>query len=119
MGMLLILLGLAAAGLVADFVIENDLTTASEQTVALFGGSFRFSMSEAVLGAAVLGALSVVLVILGAGLLRGSWGRRRSLKRQIADLEEENAALRSRADVAAAANAPSSEESSSVAKGLA
>ena len=68
MGVLLILLGLAAAGLVADFVVENDLTTAPNQTVDLFGGSFQLSLPEMVLGAAVLGALAVVLVILGLGL---------------------------------------------------
>ena len=59
MGMLLILLGLAAAGLVADFVVENDLTTAPGQAVSILGGSFRLSLPELVLGAAVLGALAV------------------------------------------------------------
>ena len=63
MGMLLILLGLAAAGLVADFVVENDLTTAPSQTVSLLGGSFDLSLPELVLGAAVLGALAVFLVM--------------------------------------------------------
>jgi hypothetical protein len=32
-------------------------------------------------------------VILGVGLLRGSWGRRRALKRRIADLQRENTSL--------------------------
>ena len=103
MGMLLILLGLAAAGLVADFVVENDLTTAPNQTVSLLGGSFKLSLPEMVLGAAVLGALAVFLVMLGLGLLRGSWGRRRALKRQIADLRLENTDLRSRVHVGAVA----------------
>jgi uncharacterized integral membrane protein len=96
MGMLLILLGLAAAGLVADFVVENDLTTAPSQTVSLLGGSFNLSLPELVLGAAVLGALAVFLVMLGLGLLRGSWGRRRALKKQVADLRLENTDLRSK-----------------------
>ena len=96
MGMLLILLGVAAAGLVADYVVENDLTTAPSQAVSLFGGSFSLSQPELVLGAAVLGALAVVLVMLGVGLLRGSWGRRRALKRQISDLRLENTDLRSK-----------------------
>jgi hypothetical protein len=96
MGLLLILLGFAAAGLVADFVVENDLTAAPSQTVSLLGGSFTLSLPGLVLGAAVLGALAVVLVMLGLGLLRGSWGRRKALKQQNADLQLENAALRSR-----------------------
>ncbi len=103
MGALLIVLGLAGAAVVADFVVENDLATAPAQTVALFGGSFRFSMPEAVLGAAVLSALSVFLVIIGLGLLGGTWGRRRALKRQVADLRRENAALQAKLDLAAAA----------------
>lgn len=53
--------------MVADFLVENDLATAPDQTVALFGGSFRLSTPEVALGAAVLGALSVLLVILGVG----------------------------------------------------
>lgn len=115
MGIVLILLGLAVAGVVADFLVENDLTSAPNQTVALFGGSFQLSTPEVVLGAAVFGALSILLVILGAGLFRGSWGRRRALKRLIADLEQENAALRSRVELATAADTRSSEESPAVA----
>jgi hypothetical protein len=94
MGALLILLGLGGVAIVVDFVVENHLATAPDQAVALLGGSFRFSTPEAVLGAAVLGALSVLLVSLGVGLIGGSFGRRRSLKRQIAELRRENASLR-------------------------
>jgi hypothetical protein len=109
MGILLILLGLAAAGLVADFVVENDLTTAPSQTVDLLGGSYQLSLPESVLGAAALGALAVVLVILGLGLLRGSWGRRKALKRQIADLRLENTNLRSKVNLGNVARRPSQE----------
>lgn len=118
MGVLLIVLGLAGAAVVVDFVVENDLTTAPDQTVALFGGSFRFSMPEAVLGAAVLAALGVLLVILGVGLLGGTWGRRRALKREIADLRRENAALHTRGNLAAAVTTgPPQEEGSDAAPG--
>jgi hypothetical protein len=110
MGMLLILLGLAAAGLVADFVVENDLTTAPNQTVSLLGGSFNLSLPELVLGAAVLGALAVFLVMLGLGLLRGSWGRRRALKKQIADLRVENTDLRSKVHLTTVTGTGPSEE---------
>jgi hypothetical protein len=110
MGLLLILLGLAAAGLVADFVVENDLTTAPSQTVSLLGGSFTLSLPGLVLGAAVLGALAVVLVMLGLGLLRGSWGRRKALKQQITDLQLENTALRSKMRLGSVAEARPSQE---------
>ena len=110
MGMLLILLGLAAAGLVADFVVENDLTTAPSQTVSLLGGTFNLSLPELVLGAAVLGALAVFLVMFGLGLLRGSWGRRRALKKQIADLRLENTDLRSKVHLGAVGGLGPSQE---------
>jgi len=114
MGIVLILLGLVAAGVVADFLVENDLATAPDQTVALFGGSFRLSTPEVVLGAAVLGALGVLLVILGVGFLRGSWGRRRALKRRVSNLEQENAAHRARANLATGVDTLPSQESQAV-----
>jgi len=114
MGIVLILLGLVAAGVVADFLVENDLATAPDQSVALFGGSFRLSTPEVVLGAAVLGALSVLLLILGVGFLRGSWGRRRALKRRVAVLEEENALHRARENLGPAVATLPSEESEAV-----
>lgn len=97
--------------MLADFLVENDLATAPDQAVGLFGGSFRLSTPEVVLGAAVLGALSVLLVILGVGFLRGSWGRRRALKRRLANLEQENASHRARENLAAAVVTPPSYES--------
>jgi hypothetical protein len=63
-----------------------------------------------VLGAAVLGALAVFLVMLGLGLLRGSWGRRRALKKQIADLRVENTDLRSKVHLGAVTGTGPSEE---------
>ena len=96
MGIALILLGLAAAGLVVDFAIENWSTAANEVTFSLFGGSFTATQVEVVIGAAVLGAIAIALCVLGAGLLRGSHGRRRGARRRISELERENAALRDR-----------------------
>ena len=110
MGLLLILLGLGAAGLVADYVVENDLTTAPSQSVNLLGGSFNLSQPKLVLAAALLGALAVVLVMLGLGLLRGSWGRRRALKRQISDLQLANTDLRSKVHLGTALSAGPSKE---------
>jgi hypothetical protein len=96
MGVVLILLGLVAAGVVADFVVENELTTAARESFELFGGSFDLSRPQLVLVAAVLGAVAVLFVILGLGVVRGSWGRRRSLKQRMAELESENTSLRSK-----------------------
>lgn len=95
-GIALILLGLLAAGVVVDFAIENDLAGAPERTFSLFGGSFTFNETQVVLGAAVLGALAVLLVVLGIGLSRGSLGRRRALKHRLSELERQNTELRSR-----------------------
>jgi uncharacterized integral membrane protein len=96
MGIALILLGLLAAGVVVDFAIENDLAGAPERTFSLFGGSFTYNETQVVLGAAVLGALAVLFVVLGIGMSRGSLGRRRALKHRVSDLERENTELRSR-----------------------
>ena len=109
-GILLVVLGLVVAGVVAEFVVENGLSTSPEQTFQLLGGSFHLSRTELVLGAAVLGAVSILFLVLGLGLLRGSWGRRRGLKLRIADLERENSELRSRAHLAAAVRAETSPE---------
>ena len=96
MGIALILLGLLAAGVVVDFAVENDLAGAPERTFSLFGGSFTYNETQVVLGAAVLGALAVLFVVLGIGMSRGSLGRRRVLKHRMSDLERENDELRSR-----------------------
>jgi len=100
MGIALILVGLLAAGVVVDFAVENDLAGAPERTFSLFGGSFTFNETQVVLGAALLGALAVLFVVLGIGMSRGSVGRRRALKHRVSELERENDTLRSRrADV--------------------
>jgi hypothetical protein len=96
MGIALILLGLVAAGLVVDFAVENWSSAANDLSFSLFGGSFTATQVEVAIGAAVLGALAIALCVLGAGLLRGSHGRRRSTRRRISELERENAALRDR-----------------------
>ncbi len=102
MGILLIVLGLVFAGLVADFVVENNLASAPAEPFVMFGGTFdRMSPAGVVLAGAILGVLAVVFVMLGLGLLRGSWGRRRALKQRVADLEQENAQVLSRERLAA------------------
>ena len=94
MGIALILLGFVAAGLVVDFAVENWSAAANDVSFSLFGGSFTATQVEVAIAAAVLGAVAIALCALGAGLLRGSRGRRRTTKRRISELERENAELR-------------------------
>ena len=96
MSAFLILLGLVAGGVVADFVVENGLN-GPDQSFQLVGNSFHLSTSTLVLAAAVLGGLAVTLIVLGIWLLRGSRGRRRGIKSRVADLERQNTELRSKA----------------------
>jgi len=96
MGVLTIFLGLAVAGVVADYVVENDLLTAPNEPITLFGSTFTVSGAGVVVGAFIAGAVAVLLLVIGVGFLRGSWGRRRALKGRVAQLERENTELRAR-----------------------
>src|SRR5436190_13722138 len=96
MGLLLIFFGVLTAGVVADFIAENHLLTAPNQSITLFGTSLTVSGAAVVVAAFLAGVLTLLLVVIGVGLLRGSWGRRRALKRRIAELEWQNTELRSR-----------------------
>ena|SRR5262245_19452488 len=96
MGVLLVLLGLATAGLLADFIAENDLLSAPAQSFTMFGQDIHLSLSAMLITSFAMGALTIVLLMLGIGLLRGNRGRRRALKHRIADLEQKNLELQSR-----------------------
>jgi hypothetical protein len=96
MGLLLIFLGLLTAGVLADYVSENHLLNAPNQTVMLFGTKVTVSGVAPLVAAFLAGVLTLLLIVVGIGLLRGSWGRRRNLKRRIAELEWQNTELRSR-----------------------
>jgi hypothetical protein len=96
MGLLLIFLGLLTAGVVADFVMENHLLTAPNDTVLLFGTTITVSGAAPIVAAFIAGVITLLLIVFGIGLLRGSWGRRRALKHRIAELEWQNTELRSR-----------------------
>ena len=101
MGVLLVLLGCIPVGLMADYLVENHWSLAPAGPFGLVHGTFRLSQPDLVLAAFVLGACSIVFIMLGVGLLRGSWGRRQTLKRRIEELETENTNLRSREHLAA------------------
>jgi hypothetical protein len=94
MGVLLMILGLASAGLVADFVIENHLASAPAESFTLFGSTISLSVPALVLSAFVAGALTIVLLKAGMVLARQRGEKRRALRRRVADLEAENAKLR-------------------------
>jgi hypothetical protein len=96
MGLLLIFLGLLTAGVVVDFIAENHLLSASNETFVIFGMHVTVSGAAEVVAGFLAGMIALLLIVLGVGLLRGSWGRRRALKQRIAELEWQNTELRSR-----------------------
>ena len=91
MGVLLILLGIAMFGVLADFVIENDIATAATQSFALFGTTIELSAPALVAIAFGLGVLAMLLVF--ASVRRARRGRRRLLQQRIEDLKDQNARL--------------------------
>ena len=91
MGVILILLGLALGGLLADALIENDVATAATQPFTLFGTSFDLSTPALIAIAFAMGALAVLLVL--GGVRRFRRRRRRLLHQRIETLQEENAKL--------------------------
>jgi membrane protein DedA with SNARE-associated domain len=105
MGLLTIFLGFLVAGVVADYVVENDVLAAPNQSITLLGTTVTASGVAVVVGAFMAGALAAVLIVIGVGFLRGSWGRRRALKKRIAELEWQNTELRARENLGAVVHA--------------
>jgi flagellar biosynthesis component FlhA len=95
-GLILMVIGLVPAGMVADYLVENHLSSALRGSFAIAHRTLQLSQPQLVLAGFVLGVAGVIFVLLGVGLLRGSWGRRRNLKQRIDDLQMENTKLRSR-----------------------
>ncbi|MDP9340929.1 MAG: hypothetical protein M3Q23_02225 [Actinomycetota bacterium] len=116
-----LLLGLAAAGVLVDVVVENGSGPA--HGVAVFGQTMHLSIRELAVAGAILGAAVVILVAVGLALLARRRGRRRAqgtgwqpdrqelerrveqlaarsrlLESQNASLNQENLALRQRAE---------------------
>jgi len=94
MGVLLILVGLACAGLLADLEVENHLGSAPVHMVSILGGNAQLSIPQVALLAFATGAAAVVLVGAGIVVARRRRVSRRDLRRRVADLESENAMLR-------------------------
>ena len=106
-GVLLILLGLALAGVLADFLVENDAATAAAQQFSLFGTTFELSTPVLLAIAFGMGALAVLLVLAGVRRFRRS--RRRQLKQRIEDLRDENARLATRRNLETVVHIPEAE----------
>jgi hypothetical protein len=96
MGVLMIILSLAAAGVVADYIAENDLLTAPNHAITLFGSNITVSGVAVVIVPFALGALAAALFVIGMGLIRGSSDNWRAMKRRVAELEWEITSLRSK-----------------------
>jgi hypothetical protein len=87
MGVVLLILGLGAAGVIADFLVENGLGEGPDRTFELFGTTFQISTTEVVLGAAILGAIAITLVAIGLGVMGVELGRRRERRAERRALE--------------------------------
>ena len=107
MGVLLILLGIAMFGVLADFVIENDIATAATQSFALFGTTIELSTPALVAIAFGLGVLAMLLVF--AGIRRARRGRRRLLQQRIEDLKDQNARLAAKRNLETVIRVPEAE----------
>lgn len=107
MGVLSIVLGLALAGVVADFVIENDIATAATQQFEIAGTTQELSTPVLVAIAFVLGALAVALILMGIRSMRR--GRRKTLQQRIRALQDENARLHSQRHLQRIVRVPESE----------
>lgn len=107
MSVFLILLGLALAGVLADFLIENDVATAAGQPVTIAATSVELSTPMVAAIAFGLGVCSVLLIV--AGIRRFRRGHRRTLQDRVARLEEENARLATRQNLPNIMRVPESE----------
>ena len=104
MGVLLILLGIATAGVLADFLIENDVATAATQSFSLFGTTIELSVPALVAIAFRLGVLTVLLIF--AGVRRSRRARRQLLQQRIEDLQDQNARLATKQNLEAVIRVP-------------
>ena len=107
MGVLLILLGIALAAVLADFLVENDVATAATQPFTLFGTSIELSVPVLVAIAFGIGVLAVLLVV--AGVRRSRGGRRRLMQQRIEDLRDQNARLATQRNLEAVIHIPEAE----------
>jgi hypothetical protein len=107
MGLLSILVGVALMGVLADFLIENDVATAATQSFEMAGTTQHLSTPVLVAISFVLGAFALALILAGIRSMRR--GRRRMLKQRIRTLEDENARLHAQRNLQRIVRIPESE----------
>jgi len=90
-GVLSIILGLALLGVLADVIVENDLTAAAHEPLTIVGTTQSLSAPVIAIIAFAAGAFAVVLVVLGIRRLRHAG--RKQLQERIRSLQDENARL--------------------------
>ena len=112
MGVFLILLGIALTGVLADFLIENDVATAATQQFTLFGTSIELSVPALAAIAFGMGVLAVLMML--AGVRRSRRGRRRLMQQRIEDLRDQNARLATQRNLEAVIRIPEAEPIESV-----
>jgi len=107
MALLLILFGVLLAGVLADFLVENDVATAASQPLTMAGVTVELSTPVVAAIAFAMGALAVLLIV--AGIRRMRRTRRKHLEARIAQLEDENARLVTRRNLPNVIKIPDSE----------
>jgi hypothetical protein len=105
MGILVLLFGLAAAGVLADVAVENHSGSAPTEAVDVFGQTVHLSTPELAVAGAVLGAAAVVLIGLGLALLGLRLGRRRGQQAERRELDQRLEHLSARSSLLESQNA--------------
>jgi len=86
-----IILGLALLGVLADVIVENNLTAAAQEPLTIVGTTQSLSAPVIAIIAFAAGAFAVVLIVLGIRRLRHAG--RKQLQERIRSLQDENARL--------------------------
>jgi hypothetical protein len=90
-GVLSIILGLALLGVLADVIVENDLTNAAHDPLTIVGTTQSVSAPVIAIIAFAAGAFAVVLIVLGIRRIRHAGHKQ--LEERIRALQDENARL--------------------------
>jgi hypothetical protein len=112
-GIAMILLGMAAGGVLADAAVENA-STGSRHAVDLFGQTLHPSTLQLAVAGAILGAATVVLIGMGLALLVGRRRNRRGAVPDRAELERQVEHLAARARLLESQNAALTQENSAL-----
>lgn len=112
-GIVMMLLGLATAGVLADAAVENA-STGSGHAVDLFGQTLHPSTLQLAVAGAILGAATVVLIGTGLALLLGRRRNRRAAVPDRAELERRVEQLAARSRLLESQNSALTQENSAL-----